>query len=167
MKIVIIGVAPPYRGGISLHNALLFNELSKRHDVICYNFIRQYPDFLFPGKTQYELGKSAVSIPSKRTLDSINPISWYNTANEISNLQLDLVILRSWNPFFSIMFKYIINRIKNKNNNVKFLVICDNIYPHEKIPMGDFFTTYLLKKMDAHLVQSKQTEMELNQILEN
>ena len=153
MKIIITGVAPPYRGGISLHNALLYNELSKEHDVFCYNFIRQYPDFLFPGKTQYDLGKTAISIPSKRTLDSINPLSWYSTANQISELNPDLVIFRSWNSFFSIMFKYIIHRIKKKNKNIKFLVICDNIYPHENFFLDKFLMKLFLKELDYFVVQ--------------
>ena len=34
-KIIIVGVAPPYRGGISLHNALLYKHLSKNFNVLC------------------------------------------------------------------------------------------------------------------------------------
>ena len=41
MKINIVGVAPPYRGGIALHNAFLYNYLSKKHNVILYNLVRQ------------------------------------------------------------------------------------------------------------------------------
>ena len=53
MKIGIISVAPPFRGGISAHTSQLIQSLSTQHQITCFNFKRQYPDFLFPGKTQY------------------------------------------------------------------------------------------------------------------
>ena len=167
MKIVIVGVAPPYRGGISLHNALLFKHLSKNHNVICYNFIRQYPYFLFPGKTQYEVGKSALSIPSKRILDSINPLTWYKTANQIIIDKPDLVIFRSWNTFFCIMFRYILTRIKKNHSTLKSMVICDNILPHENFFLDKFLMKIFLKKMDLYIVQSSIVENELLSIVPN
>ena len=106
MNIVIVGVAPPFRGGISLHNAVLFSQLEITHKVTCFNFKRQYPEFLFPGKTQYESGKSAVDIPSIKSLDSINPITWYSTSKKIIDINPDLVIFRCWNSFFSLMIKF-------------------------------------------------------------
>ena len=53
MKISLISVAPPYRGGISEQTHLLYKELKKHHSVNIINFKRQYPEILFPGKSQY------------------------------------------------------------------------------------------------------------------
>ena len=159
-KIIIVGVAPPYRGGISLHNALLYKHLSKNFNVLCYNFIRQYPNFLFPGKTQYELDKSAVPIKSNRILDSINPFTWYRTANKILDHKPDLVIFRSWNPFFCIMFGIIAKKIKSRSS-IKCMVICDNIFPHEKSFFDKYLMSFFLNKMDLFIVQSSIVEKEL------
>ena len=53
MKILLIGPAHPLRGGIAQFLALLSNALKKRgHGLLFHRFIRQYPEFLFPGKTQ-------------------------------------------------------------------------------------------------------------------
>ena len=161
MKIVIVGVAPPYRGGISLHNALLFNYLSQKHNVICYNFIRQYPNLFFPGKTQYQTKESAISIPSERILDSINPLTWYKTAQKILSENPELVIFRSWNPFFCIMFGYIAKNIRNHQPSIKSLAICDNIIPHEKFFLDKFLMRFFLKQMDFHIVQSSIVQNEL------
>ena len=49
MHIGIISVAPPYRGGISKHTSVLYEELLKTHNVEIINYSRQYPSFLFPG----------------------------------------------------------------------------------------------------------------------
>ena len=167
MKIIIVGVAPPYRGGISLHNALLFNHLSENHNVICYNFIRQYPRFFFPGKTQYETGKSAISIPSERILDSVNPLTWHKTAKKILLQKPDLVIYRSWNAFFCIMFGYIAKKVKKHQMSIKNMVVCDNILPHEGFFFDRFLMKFFLNKMDFHIVQSSIVESELLSLVPN
>lgn len=165
MKINIVGVAPPYRGGIALHNAFLFKYLSKKHEVIFYNFLRQYPNLLFPGKTQFT-NKSSLIIPSKRIIDSINPFTWHKTSNLIIKNNPDLVIFRTWNVFFCLMFGYIAKKIK-KRSSIKTLVICDNILPHERTVFDKILMKSFLKKMDFHIVQSSIVEQELLNLLPN
>ena len=47
MKIAIITPFPPLRGGISKYSYNLYNDLSKSSEVYVFNFVRQYPSFLF------------------------------------------------------------------------------------------------------------------------
>ncbi len=56
MKVALIGTAYPYRGGLAAFNERLAVELAKEHEVTIYTFTLQYPDFLFPGKSQYADG---------------------------------------------------------------------------------------------------------------
>ncbi len=72
MKIVLIGPFPPYRGGISLFNHSLADELDKDHDVHRITFSLQYPKAMFPGKSQYSEFKGKLS---SRLINSINPTS--------------------------------------------------------------------------------------------
>ena len=54
MKIIIVGPAHPYRGGIAAFTDRLATEfVAEDVDVEVYTFTLQYPSFLFPGKTQY------------------------------------------------------------------------------------------------------------------
>ena len=86
MKIVIVGTFPPFRGGISNFYQTLYEKLSYKHDVTAINFSLQYPNILFPGKSQYDNNlKSDINI--ERTINSINPISWKKTANKIIELE--------------------------------------------------------------------------------
>ena len=72
MKIAIISVAPPYRGGISKHTSILLENLSnKKYNVDLINYSRQYPNLLFPGKSQYIDGYTG-DFSSKYSIDSIN-----------------------------------------------------------------------------------------------
>ena len=100
MRIALISVAPPYRGGISKHTSILVQKLSIIHAVDLINYSRQYPDFLFPGKSQY-LDEYSGNFPSERCIDSINPITWFKTGNVLAKRRYDLVIFRFWNPFLA------------------------------------------------------------------
>ena len=52
MKIVFLSTFYPFRGGIAQFNALIYREMEKENQVEAITFKRQYPNFLFPGKTQ-------------------------------------------------------------------------------------------------------------------
>ncbi|MFM7663375.1 MAG: glycosyl transferase, partial [Bacteroidota bacterium] len=84
MKIVFLSTFYPFRGGIAQFNALLFRVLEKEHEVKAFTFKRQYPGILFPGKTQLVTEEdTADPVPSKRILDSVNPLSYWKTARFI------------------------------------------------------------------------------------
>lgn len=166
MQIALISVAPPYRGGISKQTSILVENLSKNHSVDVINYSRQYPDFLFPGKTQY-LDDKSENDNSSRMIDSINPLTWFSTGNKLAKKNYDLVIFRFWNPFFAPALGVISGIIKKKSSYTKLMSLCDNILPHEKTPFAYFLTTYLFDKLDGHIVQSSQTENELQEVVEN
>ena len=166
MQIALISAAPPYRGGISKHTSILVENLSKNHSVDVINYSRQYPDFLFPGKTQY-LDDKLENDNSSRMIDSINPLTWFSTGNKLAKKNYDLVIFRFWNPFFAPALGVISGIIKKKSSYTKLMSLCDNILPHEKTPFAYFLTTYLFDKLDGHIVQSSQTENELQEVVEN
>jgi len=59
MKIALIGTAYPYRGGIAAFNERLAKELiTEGHQLTIHTFKLQYPNFLFPGKTQLSSEKN-------------------------------------------------------------------------------------------------------------
>ena len=84
MKIALITPFPPYRGGISAHSKNLYDCLSVDNEITVYNFSKQYPDFLFPGKAQY-LDELVADSSSNviNILNSINPLSWIKVAKNI------------------------------------------------------------------------------------
>lgn len=58
--IVLVGPAPPYRGGIAHFTEATARGLEARgHRVEVVTFSRQYPELLFPGKTQYAPGAAS------------------------------------------------------------------------------------------------------------
>ncbi len=113
MKIALLSCFYPYRGGISQFNACLYSELGREHDVKAFNFKRQYPEFLFPGKTQYVTDDdNAARLESESLLDSIDPFSWGRTFRAIRAWEPDLVITRYWMSFFAPSLGHVTRRLR-------------------------------------------------------
>jgi len=161
MKIAYLSTFYPFRGGIAQFNALLYRNFEKLNiPVSAYNFTIQYPEFLFPGQTQYSTSEdNADAIPSQRTISSINPISYLQTASKISKEEPNLLLMRYWLPFFAPALGTVAKKLKKKGT--KSIVIVDNMIPHEKRFFDEAFTKYFLKNTDAYIVMSKSVEKEL------
>ena len=101
-KIVTIGPAYPYRGGIAAFNERLSREFSARGaDVSIRTFTLQYPSFLFPGKTQFSTGPAPEGLDIVRSINSINPISWIRTGLQVAAIKPDMVIIQYWLPYMA------------------------------------------------------------------
>lgn len=139
MRIAILSCFYPYRGGISQFNACLHEELGKGHIVKAFNFKRQYPEFLFPGKTQFVTDDDeAVPVESTSLLDTANPFSYHATYRAIRNWKPDVLIVRYWMSYFAPSLGYVTRRMKK---HCKVISILDNVVPHEP----RFFDTPLTK----------------------
>ena len=161
MKIVIIGPAAPLRGGIATFNMRLAEEFQKSgHDVSIYSYYVQYPNFLFPGKTQLSDTPPPESLKIYSTISSINPFSWIKTAHAINKEKADLVIARFWLPFLAPTIGSILRLVDSKRNLTK-IGLVDNIVPHEKRIGDKLFAKYYASACDAFLVMSSSVASEL------
>ena len=159
-KVIIIGPAFPFRGGIANFNNALAQEYYKRgDDVILYSFTLQYPGFLFPGTTQYESGETPKGLKIKTLINSVNPFNWVKVARKINAEKPDLVIIRYWLPFMAPCLGSIARLL---NSKIKILAITDNVIPHEKRIGDTLFTSYFVKTCDAFLSLSESVLDDLN-----
>ena len=143
MKIAVLSCFYPYRGGISQFNACLYGELSKEHVVKAFNFKRQYPEFLFPGKTQYVTADDeAVPVESVSLLDTANPFTYHSTYREIRDWKPDVLIVRYWMSYFAPSLGYITRKMQK---HCKVISILDNVIPHEPHFFDTPLTKYFLK----------------------
>lgn len=160
MRIGYLSTFYPFRGGIAQFNAALLKELGRTNQVQAFNFRRQYPEFLFPGTTQYvSENDKAQRVESIRKLDTINPITYYTTYKSISKYKPDLMISKFWMPFFGPSLGYVLKRLKK--NGVKSIAILDNVKPHEKRPGDIRFTKYYLNSNSGFIVMSNTVRYDL------
>ncbi|MGB9499505.1 MAG: glycosyltransferase [Dissulfuribacterales bacterium] len=165
MKIALIGPSYPSRGGISHYTTLLYQHLKGRHNVRFFSFKRQYPQWLFPGKTDIDPSKENISTSgAERTLDSINPISWVITARKIIQFAPDIVIFPWWVSFWAPQF-LIISIIVKQFCRAKILFICHNVVAHESMFFDKLLTGMVLRQGDFFVVHSGEDKQNLLQVI--
>jgi D-inositol-3-phosphate glycosyltransferase len=162
MKVIILGSAHPLRGGLASYNERLAREFIRQgHSVQIYTFSLQYPEFLFPGTSQYSDAPAPDDLYIHVKVNSINPINWLKVGKEIAKLNADLLIVKFWLPFMAPCLGTI-SRIAKKNKKTKVISIIDNIIPHEK-RLGDFaLSKYFAHSVDGFIAMSESVLDDLN-----
>ncbi len=168
MKILLIGPAHPLRGGIAQFLALLNKALKARgHDVFFHRFIRQYPKFLFPGKTQDDESKSPMEVESKPLFDTLNPFNWFVEGARIAREKPDLIILNWWIPFFGPSYFAVLLIVKLVAPRIKVMLVVHNAIPHEKRPGDMLFTKLVFSLTDYFVVMSGAVRDDLLKVKPN
>ncbi len=160
-KVIIIGPAHPLRGGLASFDERLARQFKHEgFDTTIYTFSLQYPNFLFPGTTQYSSEPAPTDIKIKVCINSVNPVNWLQVGNELNKIKPDLIVVRYWLPFMGPCLGTILRQVK-KNNHTKVVCIADNVIPHEKRPGDKPFTAYFFKPVDAFVTMSEKVMEDL------
>lgn len=153
MRVIILGTAWPYRGGLSAFNERLAREfMAGGHDVEILTFTLQYPDFLFPGKTQYSDDPQPKDLHITRVMNSINPLSWIRTGRLIRQKKADLMVVKFWIPLMAPCLGTIA-RIARKGGT-KVVSVLDNVIPHEPHCWDKWFIRYFVRSVDRFVAMS-------------
>ncbi len=167
MKIISLGPAHPYRGGLaSFNDRLALQFKAEGYGIEIVTFRMQYPKLFFPGETQYTEGPAPQGIKIVRELNSINPFNWISTGIRIKKVKPDLLLIRYWLPFMAPCLGTVA-RIAKSNGHTKVICIFDNIIPHEKRPGDNFLTKYFSGSIDGAIVMSKTVYDDLMTFREN
>jgi glycosyltransferase involved in cell wall biosynthesis len=154
MKIDLVGPSYPFRGGISHYTTLLFTHLKKRHTTKFYSFKRQYPRFLFPGKTDRDDSLAPLKDEEIRPLlNSLNPFSWLRVAMRISKDKPDLTIFPWWVVFWAPQFLTIIAYLR-MFSKTRILFVCHNVLEHEGHSFKYWLSKRVLRRGDCYIVHS-------------
>jgi glycosyltransferase involved in cell wall biosynthesis len=154
-KIFIIGPAYPLRGGLATFDELFCQAfLQQGHDCEIISYSLQYPNFLFPGSTQFDTsGNAPKNIKIHTLINSVNPLSWIKTARFIKKQKPDFIVFRFWIPFMGPALGSIARMVRK--SGVKVLAITDNVIPHEKRVGDSTFAKYFINACDGFVTMSK------------
>ena len=160
-KVIIIGPAWPLRGGLATFDERLAKQfIQEGFDVTIYTFSLQYPNFLFPGSTQFSEEPAPADLKIKVCINSINPFNWIKIGNELRKLKPELIVVRFWMPFFGPCLGTML-RIVKWNRYTQNICIADNIIPHEKRPGDSLFTKYFIKPIHKFITMSELVNKDL------
>ncbi len=163
MKIIIVGTAYPYRGGLAAYNERLAREfVDEGKNVTIVTFSLQYPSFLFPGKSQYLDSPAPEDLDIRREVNSVNPLNWISTGRRIKKQNPDILIFKYWLPFMAPCFGTIA-RIVRKNRHTKVITVFDNVVPHERRPGDKSLTKYYTSAIDGAIAMSASVLNDLSE----
>lgn len=161
MKILIIGPAYPYRGGLAAFNERMARQfVADGHEVKIMTFTLQYPSFLFPGKTQYSEEPVPSDLNITRSINSVNPFNWIRQGFKLRNEDADLAVVRYWLPFMSPCLGTV-SRCLRGNGKTKVVALIDNMIPHERHFTDRLFSKYFVGSVDGFLYMSHSVGRDL------
>ena len=135
---------------------------SRGYDVRILTFTLQYPEFLFPGKSQTVDTPPPADLRITRRVSTVNPLSWISVGRELRRESPDIVLMKYWTPFMAPCFGTIA-RIARGNGTTKTICQIDNVEPHEHHITDHIFNRYFLGSMDAFIYMSEQVHSELKE----
>lgn len=164
MRIGILGTTWPYRGGLAAFNERLARQfMAEGHEVEIFTFTLQYPDFLFPGKTQYSDAPKPTDLSITRTMNSINPFTWFSTARKIKKAKIDLLVIKFWIPLMAPCLGTIARLCRRKG--IKVVSILDNVIPHEPHFWDKWFIRYYIRSVDQFIAMSESVQEDCRKFL--
>lgn len=154
MRIAYLSTFYPFRGGIAQFNADLLEEFGRHHEVKAFTFTRQYPSFLFPGKTQYVTpGDKAKKVDSEAILDTANPFSWRPAARKIAAWKPDLLVMKHWMSYLAPSLGTVARYLKRRG--IPVITVLDNVIPHETKFFDKPFSRWFLRQNSGCVAMSE------------
>ncbi len=161
-KITVLGPAYPYRGGLaSIMEILARTFISRGSSVDIKTFTVQYPNFLFPGKSQFSDAEPPKGLDITRCVSTVNPFNWIKVGLRIKRERPDVILMKYWTPFMGPCFGTI-GRIARSNGHTKTIVQIDNVIPHEHHLSDKLFTSYFVSGVDGFVYMSQQVKDDLD-----
>ena len=162
MKIIILGTAYPFRGGLATFNERLARQLqAEGHIVEVITFTLQYPSFLFPGKTQYSTEKAPNDLLIRQQVNSCNPLNWIKVGRRIQQMQPDILISCYWMAFFAPCFG-IIQRLAQRNGKTRCIALVHNMIPHEPSILDKIFAPFFVRNTNGFVALSESVVQDIN-----
>ena len=165
MKIVILGTSWPYRGGgIATYNERLARQfMAEGHEVEILTFTLQYPDFLFPGKTQYSDEPAPADLKITRVMNSVNPFSWWKTARLLRRIKPDVMVVKFWIPLMAPCLGTIARLARRQG--IRVVSILDNVIPHEPHFWDKWLIRYFVRSIDHFVAMSDSVKRDCERFL--
>jgi glycosyltransferase involved in cell wall biosynthesis len=164
MRATIIGPVYPFRGGIAHYTAMLAKSfIDQDHEIQVVSFRRQYPGWLYPGKSDKDPSEYPVKVDAEYILDPLYPWTWRSAIRRIEGFRPDLIIVQWWTTFWAIPYSIINKSLRKRGMHVAYLI--HNVLPHEERLWDAYLAHQALKQGDRFIVQTKYERERLDKIL--
>lgn len=154
-RVALIGPIAPFRGGVAQYTTQLHRALASRCTLQTISYHRQYPSWLYPGKSDREPDRAAYRESDvDYLLDWSNPSSWFQAVRSIEARGCSLVLFDWWTLFWAPATALMARKLRFRGIHVAFL--CHNLFDHDAGTFKRKLAEALLAQADAYLVHSTE-----------
>ena len=137
--------------------------MAEGHEVEILTFTLQYPDFLFPGKTQYTDEPAPADLKITRVMNSVNPFSWWKAARLLRRIKPDVMVVKFWIPLMAPCLGTIARLARRQGIHV--VSILDNVIPHEPHFWDKWLIRYFVRSIDHFVAMSDSVKRDCERFL--
>ena len=161
-RLCLVGPVLPFRGGIAQHTTMLHRTIAKQQRPLTVSFSRQYPRWLYPGKSDRDPSyESHVESGVEYLIDSLRPWTWKQAVRLILDEAPDVVMVPWWTVYWAPCFLYLIHRVRAAG--IRVCVLCHNTTEHESNRVKKAISLRVLASSDIIVVHAKADARELEQ----
>lgn len=158
--VVVVGPAPPLRGGIAAHTARLVEALHLCGRVArAFSYRRLYPSAGFPGRTQRVV--AAAADWNEEILDVLVPSTWAALRRRLAEVEDSTVVLQWWHP---VVAPALLAATRDLDRH-RLVAICHNVVPHEALPGSTLAARTLLGRCGRVVCHSNAQAREVKKLL--
>jgi glycosyltransferase involved in cell wall biosynthesis len=169
-RVALVGPLPPWRSGIADQTHRLARAMKQLGvEPTVFTFRRMYPGFLYPGpknreKNSFDEGKEG--FPGdlgeiRPILDGMNPFSFSSVSKETLASGASLIVVPWWTAFFAPHVLLLFAGLSRPGRGVRKLLLCHNVYDHERNPLKSVLTHAVLRRADRFVVQNEGSAREI------
>ncbi|MEM1352573.1 MAG: glycosyltransferase, partial [Pseudomonadota bacterium] len=128
-------------------------------ELATWGFSRQYPRFLYPGSSERDPEKDAISGLSE-TLDGASPLSWQRTAGAIRKWAPDTVLIPAWTFAVAPALGWVARQLRSAGAAI--VMVVHNAFDHEAAAWKDRLMMWQLGAADRFVTHNKALAKELS-----
>jgi glycosyltransferase involved in cell wall biosynthesis len=152
-KLLIIAPMPPLRGGIPWHSHHLARNLKKLHATAVWTPKKLFPNFLYPGESQFENESEQEAQPPRLPDRSLTKIGILIRLLSLSPNEFQAVLVPWWTSYFSLHTITIATVLRLKG--VTPAIFCHNAYPHNASSLEKALSRLVIRQFKKVFVQSQ------------
>jgi D-inositol-3-phosphate glycosyltransferase len=148
----VVGPVEPFRSGVARHTTALARAIARRseHEVRVYTFSRQYPALLFPGNSDRSAEyREPSDLNVEFSIDSINPLTWWQTSNAVRRFAPEVVIAPMWTFFLAPCTSLILARAR-----CPIVGVVHNIADHDSNRAAALISSVLVRRASAYVTHT-------------
>jgi len=163
LKICLIGMTSPFRGGISHYTFSLARELARTHQVYLISFKTLCPQLRFRGRTQRDFSARQFHVQHMPLLSCMDPRTWSRVLNTIQRQRPELVVLQWWSVFHLLPYAFLCIMVRCFLRS-KVCYLCHNVLPYERGRLSTIATLIAFLFVDRFIVQCRSDAVTLHRI---